>query len=337
MNKFVNIAKDTSGTVYLDPNTADLLGQASALAYTDFSNTKNPNYTPPAIAFSDGSSFNFLQRFTGFDDVVWGSGEEERYGLVYQWSAQSDIYLIAFRGTSSVYDMILDLESATTTPFSPYNNPGNFPSDAHVGDGFYKIYSTKNQSMPATMQQQLFELINNLPTPASQIVITGHSLGSALATLFSLDMAVSLPKVSIANINFASPRVGTANWQTAYNQTYGLQNSTIEIRNSYDLVPKVPPEAWPFDFKNVGNVFPVSFSVKDYHIDFSEMVLSWHALTNYQYVVNRATVNSPQVWTGEFIDQAHPEWNMISYNPYSSTSDIEKSKSRKEVQKLISN
>jgi hypothetical protein len=335
MSNFINIIKDASGSVYLDPNLAALLGDASADTYTDYANSNNPNYTPPTLQYA-GTSFKFLQRFTGFDDVAWGTGQEERYGLIYQWSVRNDIYVIAFRGTSSVYDMVLDLESAETAAFQPYVDSGDFPTDVHVGDGFNKIYSTKNQSMSASMQDQIFAAIKNLPTPATQIVITGHSLGSALASLFTLDMAVSLPNIAIANINFASPRVGATKWQTTYNQTYGLLNSTVEIRNSYDLVPKLPPEAWPFDFQDVGEVFPVSFGLKSYHIDLPSIILAWHALKNYQYVINRATLNSPQVWTGEFADQAHPTWQMISYNPYTSSSALERSQTRAEIEKLIS-
>jgi triacylglycerol lipase len=334
MNNFINIPKDSSGNVRLEPDVATLLGDASLAAYTDYANSHNPNYTPPPLQYG-GTSFNFLQRFTGFDDVVWGDGEEERYGLIYQWSARSDIYLFAFRGTSSVYDMVLDLESGETTTFRPYSNANNFPSNISVGDGFYKIYATKSHTMPASMQTQLFAAIKNLPTPANEIVVTGHSLGCTMASLFTLDIAVSLPNIAIANINFASPRVGTANWQNVYNETYNLQNKTIRIRNSYDLVPKLPPKKWPFDFKDIGEVFPVSFGLKNYHIDFPAIILAWHALENYRYVVNRATRNSPQIWMGEFPDQAHLTWPMLSYNPYTSSSEIEQSETREEAERAV--
>lgn len=334
MSNIESLAKNNSSNIILASDLADLTANASLAAYTDFANTNNPTYTPPALQFDSGE-FNFIQRFTGFDDVAWGSGEEERYALLYQSSLQSDVYLVAFRGTSSAYDMILDLESATTTAFTPFNTTTHFPNTVAVGDGFYKIYATKNSSMTASLQSQLFTAINALPTPATQIYITGHSLGGALASLFTLDMAVSLPSVIIESITYASPRVGTANWQTAYNQTYALQNKTIRVCNSYDLVPKSPPALWPFDFKDVGNVFPVAFGLVEYHIDFPLIVLSWHALLNYQYVVSRATVNSPQIWTGQFVDQAHSSWEMQSYNPSTRTTSIEQSQNRTEVQQLV--
>lgn len=328
--------KDASGNSYIDPDLTTLLANAAAAAYTDYANSSNPDYIPPAL--QDGkTTFNFIQRFTGFDDVIWGDGDEERYGLIYQSAAQNGTYLIAFRGTSSEYDMLLDLESGVKANFHPYTDPGNFPSNIEIGDGFDKIYSTKNHSMPSSMQEQIFASIKTLPTPASQVLITGHSLGGALASLFTLDLAVSLPGIAISSITFASPRVGTANWQTIYNDTYKLQNKTIRVRNSYDLVPKVPPAEWPFDFKDIGEVFPVSFGLNGYHIDFPEIVLSWHALSNYQYVLQQALWNSPQVWAGKFTDQAHPAWEMESYDPYKSSSDIEDAQKRGEVENLVKN
>ena len=310
-----------AGQVHLTPNLTKLVGAASLEAYTDFHETKNPNYTPPNLDYGS-QPFHFLNRFTGFDDVLWGSGKEERYGLVYQWSAINSIYLIAFRGTSSVYDMVLDLESAGTASFKPHNNQSSFPDHIHVGDGFYKIYSTKNQTMSASMQNQVFDIIAGLPTPPSQIIITGHSLGCALASLFALDIAVSLPNVHVLNLNFASPRVGTGSWENAYNNTYGLLDKTVCIRNSYDVVPKVPPEWPPFDFRHIGREFKVSFGLKNYHWDLTDIIKSWHSLLNYRYVVDRAVANNPQIWTGEFTDQEHPSWEMISYDPNTHTSEF---------------
>ncbi len=334
MSNANSITRDLSSNAFLDPTFANLLAAAAAAAYTDFANTNNPAYTPPSLDF-DGIGFNFLQRFTGFDDVIWGSGEEERYALLYQSTSQSNTYLIAFRGTSSVDDMLLDLESGKSLAFTPFNNPSNFPKNVYVGDGFNKIYITKKSTMPTSLQNQLFTALSKLPDAPTEIFITGHSLGGALASLFTLDMAVSLPDVGITSITFASPRVGSSNWQTVYDQTYHLQDKTIRVRNTYDLVPKAPPANWPFSFKDVGQEFLVSFSVEQDHIDVSDIVLSWHALTNYTYVVTRAVIATPQLWTGEFPDQAHNGWNMLSYTPNMGSSALEQANSSNDVKQLL--
>ena len=333
MADLITISSDDSGRVWLAPELAKLTTDAAAEAYTDFSNSDKPEYTPPPLSYGD-TSFNYIERFTGFDDVAWGKGKEERYGLIYQWSSAPDVYLFAFRGTASSYDMVLDLESGLTETFKPYENSGDFPSDVHVGEGFYKIYSTKNDDMSLAMQGQLFQMIKKLPIKPKQIIVTGHSLGCTLATLFALDVAVSLPEIELLNINYASPTVGKSKWFDLYNETYGLYNKTICVRNSYDLVPKVPPEEWPFDFKHIGMTFPVSFTVKHFHFDFADIVLSWHSLENYQFVVGKATANDPQEWEGEFTDFAHSGWEMKSSDPKLQASEMETAKKREDVEKL---
>ena len=321
MNIGTDFKFDAAGQVQLDPTLTTLVGAASLETYTDFANRQSPDYTPPKLNYGT-RPFQFLERFSGFDNVAWGSGTEERYGLIYQWSARSDVYLIAFRGTDSLDDMLLDLESGVVEDFKPYHNSAKFPAHVHVGDGFNKIYATKNAQMAQSMQEQLFTKLANLPTPPREIIITGHSLGCALASLFALDIAVSLPNVNISNINFASPRVGVKSWATAYDNTYGLMKKTIRIRNLYDVVPKVPSSDWPFDFRHVGFEFDLSFTLKSYaHLDLPGILDAWHALLNYRHVVDKAVLASPQVWTGSFKDQAKLSWDMLSLYPTLSISN----------------
>ncbi len=295
---------------HLDATFANLLMAASAEAYTDFANTNNPIYQVPDLTF-DNITFKYLQRFTGFDDVAWGTGKEERYALLYQAANQANTYIIAFRGTSSVLDAIIDLESAATIPFKPYKNSNTFPGNVHVGEGFNDVYATKNNQMSASLQMQIFTALQDLSDTPTEIFITGHSLGGALASLFTLDLAVSFPDIGITSITFASPKVGAHVWQTTYNQTYCLQEKTIRVCNNYDLVPLVPP----IDFYAIGQEFTASFSVAKDHIDIEDVVLSRHALTNYTWVISRAVNATPQIWTGTFKDQEKLSWDMISYNP----------------------
>ncbi|HTF95666.1 MAG TPA: lipase family protein [Cellvibrio sp.] len=320
--------------MHLDPNIVNLLAAASAAAYQDFTNSNVPGYTPEPLTHN-GIIFNYVQRFTGFDDVAWGSGKEECYALLYHSANENTVYLMAFRGTSSADDMLLDLESGASEAFKPYLVVDNFPADIHVGDGFNKIYTTKNYSMSDSLQVQLFEALKKLTNPPTKIIITGHSLGGALASLFALDIAACSPDIDVYSLTFASPRVGTSKWQTAYNQTYKLFERTIRVRNTYDLVPKSPAEHWPFDFCDIGQTFFVSFSVEKDHIQLSDIILSWHALTNYTYVTTRAVLSNPQVWTGEFPDQAHNGWNMMSYDTDVKNSALEQAGSRNEVQQLL--
>ncbi len=317
-NNITPFETDENGNVspvLLNANIVKILGDASDAAYTDF------NQQPFSKSLSSGSfTFNYVDRFTGFDDAAWGSGKEEKFGLIYQSKTEPDTYLFSFRGTDSLLDALLDVESAIPAEFVPFYTPQGFPRIVHVGDGFYKIYSTSTHGMPGSMREQLFQYIDQLKP--KHIFITGHSLGCPLGSLFALDIAASRP-TQISNINFASPRVGTRTWEHAYN-TYvtntfpptGIKNITIRITNHYDEVPKSPPEEFPTYFKHVGRLFPVSFTTKDYHWDELEVIYSWHSLSNYHTVVNNAAVSTPQGWSGIFPDAVNKHWDMISHNPF---------------------
>ncbi len=77
------------------------------------------------------------------------------------------------------------------------------------------------------------------------VTVCGHSLGAALATYLSFDIAGLLGNRTSACL-FASPRTGNPTWTTAYKvrvQTYRLINYVL------DVVPYVPfePPVMPFE------------------------------------------------------------------------------------------
>lgn len=318
-NSFTPFAEEDDSAVYpvlLNADITIILGQASNAAYDDFANK------PIAKTLSSGQySFNLVDRFTGFDDAVWGSGSVEKFGLVYQSQTDAGTYLFAFRGTASFLDALLDVESGFPAEFKAFDFPSGFPYRVHVGDGFYSIYSSKTTGMPGSMQAQLFAMLDKFKP--NHTFITGHSLGCPLASMFALDIAVSRPGIRTSNINFASPRVGTASWKNAYDSYVtkklpigGARNETIRIANNFDEVPKLPPEGFPTHFRHVGQEFPVSYTVQEWHIDRIAVVDSWHSLSNYRYVVDRAVVSTPQGWSGVFPDAPYPSWKMVSHNPF---------------------
>jgi hypothetical protein len=65
----------------------------------------------------------------------------------------------------------------------------------------------------------------------------GHSLGSALATLLALDVAVNSPFRQPTLITFASPRVGDLHFSSYFNSAVP---DCERIANRQDLVPHLP-------------------------------------------------------------------------------------------------
>ena len=73
-----------------------------------------------------------------------------------------------------------------------------------------------------------------------QLLVTGHSLGAALATLYSHRICDS----NSACYTFGSPRVGTPK------QTKQMVFNAYRFRNNNDIVTKVPPEFLGFSHKS---------------------------------------------------------------------------------------
>jgi len=80
----------------------------------------------------------------------------------------------------------------------------------------------------------------NKNSEGKQLVVTGHSLGAALATLYS-------HRISDSNsvcYTFGSPRTGTPK------QTKKMLFTAYRFRNNNDIVTKVPPEFLGFSHKS---------------------------------------------------------------------------------------
>ena len=303
--------------VHVDPAATLASAAASIAAYSDFQREK----------FENPEGFEFVDRFTGCVKLLMETGQEEssglyaypeeRFGLIFRSTVEPGTYLVAFRGTDSILDMVKDLY-IKTVPFKPYDAP-DFPHDVLVATGFNGIYADAGGGMASSMQQQLFTKLAKLDPAPKTVVATGHSLGGALASLFALDVAASRGDLKAASTTFASPRVGDETWQSTYDKTFGLQSATYRIVNYYDWVPALPPE-WLsveppqgiFNYRHVGQQFLAAFKVKNARLPY---VKSKHSMANYQTVLSHAVrLPDPQVWVGELKD-AVSGYPMVSECP----------------------
>jgi triacylglycerol lipase len=286
--------------ITVDPQLTLALAQASLAAYADYE--RKPVVPPP--------NYKMVARWTGWDDLFFDFGYEERFGVLFQCKipGQTKTFIFAFRGTDSDMDAFEDpwFEPA---PFSPYS--GQVSPMPYVASGFNGIYTGIGGTMTKSMQQQVFSLLA-LYQPQT-VYITGHSLGGALSQLFTLDMAVSTPNLWARNMNFSSPMVGTANWKIVYESQPAQKNPatrTVRVYNYWDYVPSLP-SSWLY-YTTVGLSFRTSFYVID---AWYPHLLSRHSILNLQIVLQNAVWLNPQVWVGTFKDAVEPALYMQSTVP----------------------
>jgi hypothetical protein len=176
---------------------------------------------------------------TGFtySDALWGTAEVlgfdnvEPFGFV-AWDGKGNAY-VAYRGTMTKADEYKDGEAAQT-PYTLANGFGN------VHEGFFDIYQTLSPATLGALDQA------NTGTPVTTLWITGHSLGSGLATLALPDVFnnwSTAGKLGAAAVyTFASPRVGDPQFACSVN-AYLSKIPIFRVVNSEDVVPTLPPSA----------------------------------------------------------------------------------------------
>ncbi|CAI5522387.1 unnamed protein product [Closterium sp. Naga37s-1] len=121
--------------------------------------------------------------------------------------------------------------------FEPTLKEAAAPSAAaQVHDGFLDGYKS--------VKPRLLLLLKAILASSSEkyhIMVTGHSLGGALSTLFTYDLAQSDLKkqhgFTLSLYNFGSPRVGNHAFAARFNQLVG---DSWRIANDHDIVPRVP-------------------------------------------------------------------------------------------------
>ena len=275
-----------------DPRTAVLCGRFVQAAYTMYSADPN-NLTPSQSA--DFPAGYQLAAWLHMQDFILGSTGPVFYGFIAQSTTEAHRFVLAIRGTSNGVEWWDDASAVLKMPFK-------VPGCGSVGQGFARIYDTLEvverptgaaamigaaQSLRSIggFSQQVSSLVKRHSAAAARaaeaalpasIDITGHSLGAALATLYTLENARIDRMQTPLLCSFASPFVGDSTFAAAFD---GLGLTSWRIENVPDIVPKLPPAILGF-----------------VHVDTAQMVNStgkvtsspscWHALATYLSLID---------------------------------------------------
>ena len=158
------------------------------------------------------------------------------FGLMGR-SATSRTAFVSFRGSSDLADWLADI-NVVPENYSAVSGFGN------VHTGFQDVYETVRTSIAANLATATAE--------CDQILMTGHSLGAALAVLAAPDILRNMSSNTLEPqlITFAGPRVGIADFAAAFN---GAIKNCFRVVNFLDIVPLVPPDP----YVHVGTGIPI--------------------------------------------------------------------------------
>jgi hypothetical protein len=155
-----------------------------------------------------------------------GSNAVVSIGLLCQ-DAQGNV-VVALRGTETVLEWVHDA-AFNLVPFAVGGQNLGFTEDGFTA--MYESMRTGADVDSPTVIQALQAL-----SSISSLTLVGHSLGSAMVTLFAVELAVSF-RTSPLVYAFGCPRVGDATFVAAYNQ---LVPNSWRIVNRLDIVPNLP-------------------------------------------------------------------------------------------------
>lgn len=181
--------------------------------------------------------------------------------------------IISFRGTRERIDwLISNLKLIPVTLRPELSNSRNIK----VHQGFQQTLlnyndKTTNLKSIAALWKHIsdYELFNG-----RKVVIIGHSLGGALATLFAVSLRLKYRDYCNNNlveiVTFGAPSVGLKKFKRFYNE---LNVKTIRIVNGSDIVPFTPPflyqhigtEIWLYEEKvkkNIGWLARLAYSLR---------------------------------------------------------------------------
>lgn len=231
-----------STTTGFDFSKALYLAQLSKLVYsneTDIIDTLKHQFQFDEAFYSSKSSHQgYFNRGIVKLLYTFVRGSKSIVDLQFSYSKKIDeftgkqLIVVAFKGSHEPQDWMTNFSLKDT----------DFYNRGMVHKGFYqslKIFFKTLRNEKNEMTRAIFiDLFNDIKrfNETSNIIITGHSLGGALATLvgcYLFEMGVEPDNISV--YSFGAPPVGTLKFYEFYNQKINI----YRVVNEDDVIPKL--------------------------------------------------------------------------------------------------
>ncbi|NJO14529.1 MAG: DUF2974 domain-containing protein [Thioploca sp.] len=164
---------------------------------------------------------SIAQKSWGFNSCKFIAVEDTQCFIA---SFTKNSVLVAFRGTDSLGDWLSNLDFLGTTP-----------TYGVVHKGFYNSFNEVKQPLEKELKR----------LSPSSVLLTGHSLGGALATIAAAEWKNKYPITGI--YTFGQPAVGKGEFLTFFSY---YSNKFFRFVNGNDIVTTVPPT-----YQHIGKLF----------------------------------------------------------------------------------
>ena len=232
------------------------LGRFVEAAYALFNSGDPPDFVPP-------DNYTLVKKLYA-DDITDNLPDFKVFGFIARSGPNA---VAAIRGTQGIFEWIRDA-FFVLVPF-PFADIGR------TEHGFTQFYSSLHTAPDEDASRAIDALRDLIADGVTSVRITGHSLGSSIATLLAADVAaneVCTPRV----YTFASPRVGDKVFAGSYDE---LVPDSWRITNLHDVVPHLPP--WLAGYSHVDAEYPINSDDQARH-----NIVCWHALATYLHTLD---------------------------------------------------
>ena len=204
--------------------SAIFLGNGYVSAYDERLVNTGINISQAAYCLDSDSAWDCVtcNKENQLESIMEKKGEQ----VVIGYNSNYNSLFVGFRGSSNIQNWIDNLKFSQITP---YNN-----TQIMVEKGFHQLYTSLKEDIQVITKQLSTKYATN------SILVTGHSLGGALATMMVFDLLyVEQSHFRPTLITFGSPRVGNTAFVSMMSQFDMYSN---RVTHYYDMVPHVPQE-----------------------------------------------------------------------------------------------
>lgn len=169
-----------------------------------------------------GISYRHPEKIDGDDFTFFESNETG--AQAYLWTSCVNELYLSIRGSSDFTDALTNIDIRES----------NIGPGVKVHRGFYRQYCSIKDELINEINTRLG---NQGTTNLKTLVVCGHSLGGAVATIAGVHLAQLFPQLHVHCFTFGSPRVGNRLFVCWFHQYVKINWRIINYRDPVPLIP----------------------------------------------------------------------------------------------------